>query len=281
MPPAYLVQCANNLSQIGKALQAWAVDHRTTYPDAFSEQSNRWDDVGNTRTDQWNPVENGGKPPESHPGDNGKPIQSNTANLWRLIAAALCENPAGFICPSTKDTPETMMEDFSKVRDFRGETFCSYSYQNVLGPYRLKQYGRPNFAIASDSSPMRRDFWSGAPGGGVPNGVTDKKLAEKPSFEVEEWISQAGPIQNPWELNSPNHNFKGQNVLYLDGHVEWQSNPYCGIKCDNIWLRRRADVTGKPDPKDIESLRAYNDVTSYDGTSTLPADSREDSFLVP
>jgi len=281
--------CANNLSQIGKACQAWAADHRQTFPDAFSEQSNRWYDVGNTRTDQWNPVENEGRPPQSRPGDNGQTVESNTANLWAVLVVAYVENPEVFICPSGKVDglyeADARLSDYTTVRDFRGERFCSYSLQNVLGPYVLKSSGDPHLAIAADANPMRRDFWSGAPGGGVPIGVTNKKLAERPNFE---WGDNAGPwnkqvrfIRHPWELNSPNHDFKGQNVLYLDGHVEFQNNPYCGIKFDNLWLRRRKDVTAKPDGGDIESLRAANDVTSYDGSSTLPQDSREDSFLVP
>jgi prepilin-type processing-associated H-X9-DG protein len=28
--------------------------------------------------------------------------------------------------------------------------------------------------------------------------------------------------------NSPNHDGEGQNVLYADGHTEWQSSPYAG-----------------------------------------------------
>jgi prepilin-type processing-associated H-X9-DG protein len=133
---------------------------------------------------------------------------------------------------------------------------------------------------------MRRDFWSGAPGG-VRNGVTDRMLAKKPTFEEDvpeeggAWNQQAKFISQPWELNSPNHAFKGQNVLYLDGHVEWRSDPYSGTQYDNIWLRRRSDVTTPIDPKNIETLRAYNDEASYDGKSTLPEDSKDDSFLVP
>ena len=73
----------------------------------------------------------------------------------------------------------------------------------------------------------------------------------------------------------------GGNIGMLDGHVEWRWDPYCGPKWDNIWLRRRTDVSTEIDPQSLETLRAYNDEASYNGTSTLPEDSQDDSFLVP
>jgi len=48
-----------------------------------------------------------------------------------------------------------------------------------------------------------------------------------------------------------------------------------------VCRRRRTDVSVEIDPKNIETLRACNDETSYNGTSTLPEDSQDDSFLVP
>jgi len=35
--------------------------------------------------------------------------------------------------------------------------------------------------------------------------------------------------------NSANHKGFGQNVLYLDMHVEWETTPYCGLQNDNIY----------------------------------------------
>ena len=38
--------------------------------------------------------------------------------------------------------------------------------------------------------------------------------------------------------NSRNHDQDGQNVLYGDGHVEFQQNPFVGVQRDNIFTRR-------------------------------------------
>jgi prepilin-type processing-associated H-X9-DG protein len=281
--------CHNNLKQIGSSCQQWAMDHRQAWPKGYGEESTRWDDVGNTRADAWSPTRDDPEPPAREAGGNNKPVQSNTASLWLLIAKTGLSQDVFLCYKAAYAKREANIRDFTSLRDFRGESYCTYSYQNVLGQYKLTQTTArkyTQYAVAADANPMRRDFWSGAPGGGMPVGITNKKLAERPVFsdysdEAQSWNRDVKFIRHPWELNSPNHAFRGQNVLYLDGHVEWRDDPYCGPMYDNIWLRRRTDVSVPIDPMNIETLRAYNDEASYDGKSTLPEDSQDDSFLVP
>ena len=55
--------------------------------------------------------------------------------------------------------------------------------------------------------------------------------------------------------NSNNHNGDGQNVLYADGHVEFQNTPFCGMQRsgttatdnfrDNIYTSGKAKSGGK------------------------------------
>ncbi|MDB5921736.1 MAG: hypothetical protein JWN13_672 [Betaproteobacteria bacterium] len=45
--------------------------------------------------------------------------------------------------------------------------------------------------------------------------------------------------------NSKNHEDEGQNVLYADGHVQWQQSPKCGIGTDNIY-RSNDGALGSP-----------------------------------
>ncbi len=40
------------------------------------------------------------------------------------------------------------------------------------------------------------------------------------------------------QANSLNHGRDGQNVLFGDGHVEFVTTPFCGVKRDNIYTRR-------------------------------------------
>ena len=48
---------------------------------------------------------------------------------------------------------------------------------------------------------------------------------------------------------SDNHNQKGQNVLYLDGHVEWKGTETCGYyngsAFDNIWYEVGGTITAR------------------------------------
>ena len=280
-------QCQNNLRQIGKAMRIYASDHRQAWPDVFTEESTAWDDVGNTRTDEWNPVTSKGKPPKSEPGDNGKAVQSNTANLW-LILAETGFTPEFFICPETNQKPDVLVTDPKAVRDFRGETFVSYSFQNVLGEYTLTSTSEraTTVAVAADANHMRRDFRTSGIGEKKREGVTDRQLARNPQFLGQEehiaaWNAETGSVAGAWELNSPNHGFKGQNVLYLDGHVMWTIHPYSGPNWDNIWIARKPEDGWEIDENKIGTLRHSNDPASYNGRFTLPADSTGDSFLVP
>ncbi len=50
----------------------------------------------------------------------------------------------------------------------------------------------------------------------------------------------------PKDDNSKNHEDEGQNVLYADGHVQWQQSPNCGVAADNIYRNKNGEVPGSP-----------------------------------
>jgi prepilin-type processing-associated H-X9-DG protein len=57
--------------------------------------------------------------------------------------------------------------------------------------------------------------------------------------------------------NSDNHNTKGQNVLYLDGHVEWKGTTTCGYyngsSYDDIYANAAGTVGGNNTTKGTET----------------------------
>ena len=50
----------------------------------------------------------------------------------------------------------------------------------------------------------------------------------------------------PDRRNSRNHEGEGQNVLFADSHVDWQTSPTCGIGQDNIYTTKSGQVMSSP-----------------------------------
>jgi prepilin-type N-terminal cleavage/methylation domain-containing protein/prepilin-type processing-associated H-X9-DG protein len=274
--------CSNNLSQIGKGGQAYAASHKQKWPHVANGSAGgttataQWDDIGASRSDHLiagAPLPTTATTPTDQ--SKGQPLTSNTANLWSLIAAGYV-TPATFVCPSTTQMRDETVQDFTAVKDFRGPDFISYSFQNCFGAFSLTSTGSSNstaFAIAADCNPLRTDHKT----------LVDAYMAKAPTF-VHEWPAASdNKITQPCQLNSPNHGFKGQNVLYLDGHVEFADNPYCGVNYDNIWVMRIA-VTGTPaaiNVNDWATLATSDDTASHDNSKCLLTAGTDDSFLVP
>jgi prepilin-type processing-associated H-X9-DG protein len=58
------------------------------------------------------------------------------------------------------------------------------------------------------------------------------------------------PPRDAWKGNSPNHGGKGQNVLYLDGHVSFCTTRDVGFERDDIFLNRDKKLGAGLDWKD-------------------------------
>jgi prepilin-type processing-associated H-X9-DG protein len=60
----------------------------------------------------------------------------------------------------------------------------------------------------------------------------------------------ADRLESLMQLNSANHGGTGQNVLYLDGHVEWRTNRHAGINGDDIFVNRHDQLLAGEDRED-------------------------------
>jgi prepilin-type N-terminal cleavage/methylation domain-containing protein len=272
---AHRAQCAANLKQIGEALVTYESNSRGPWPTAFvfsgsGTKSNAWDQIGNTRTTDATAPDVGASTPPN----------SNTAGLWLLLRSGIVDNTAIFVCPSTDDTVDNFVADPTIVRDFGGPQNISYSYQNTFQttnsaagtrPYILSSSAPSGLAVAADCNPQRAD---------KKTAVDD--YSKNARWEVPNW-NPPPTAANIWEFNSPNHSFKGQNVLYRDGHVTFNNNPYCGIQYDNIWVAKKVGAsTTPPDVSDVASLQVYDDTASYTNTASgITGGIKNDSFLVP
>lgn len=209
-------RCSKQQQQIIEACKLYAAHNRGRWPNAFTEESTRGDDL------PLRPGEGGGlRGPDDDDGLFGsdeadRVVNSNTASLWILVAQDYA--PAElFICPSTADVPDNIRNP-EEVRDFLSRRHCSYSYQCGLGGRRIRESWR--LAVLADRSP----FFD-------PHDETDDPQA-----------------------NSFNHWSEGQMVAFADGHVDWFPRPYLRATGDwfyHPWPQVEEGERDVPPPDDI------------------------------
>jgi prepilin-type N-terminal cleavage/methylation domain-containing protein/prepilin-type processing-associated H-X9-DG protein len=254
------IKCASNLRQIGAALFIYANGEtrngnslpRTYFnPAAEVEGDNNGNTIAFT---WWNSPSSFGLPGNPTVGPGGTtvpPVNDIPASFFLLLKISNL-TPAVFVCPSS---PIAHVIDFPAHDglpagpvsydgwgDASGDTFnnlLSYSIESPfpsdnarLGGWRWNGTLSADYAIAADINP------------GI-NAILE-------TGEVN--VNNVTPTSSGIQLkgaNSPNHRQEGQNVLYGDGHVEWQPTAYAGALIsyggsswqDNIYTANKADGT--------------------------------------
>jgi prepilin-type processing-associated H-X9-DG protein len=221
------VKCASNLRQIGQALLIYSNDAKGPYPRSTYVP-------GETVTPTW-----------------GTQIEPNdvSAALYLLLRTQDITAEV-FICPSSNAerwdfgrAPRNVMS-WSNWDGREGvRKHLSYSYANPypdddaakLG-YKLNNSLGAEFAVAADINP-------GTTGDGGQNVLA---------------VTSTSSARDMQRANSANHDRDGQNVLYGDGHVEFQTNPFCGVQRDMIYARR-AGASGFASSAVVDSPYDAND----------------------
>ncbi len=156
-------------------------------------------------------------------------VASTSEPLFKLVSDKYA-SPVLFQCPSVGGESFVVK---AGMDDFPAGKFISYSYQYNLGRRPVRRNDPDVLPHAKDLVVLADD---------------------NPVFEGG--VFHADRLDHPV---SRNHDARGQNALYLDGHVAWGASPNLGVANNNIYL-----VDG---------------VDSYDGTEK-PRD-KTDSFLLP
>jgi hypothetical protein len=235
--------CGTNLSGIGKATLIYAHEYDNVLPRAGGPDST-W----GARTPWW-PAEKardayGLTDPNA---TDGK--ASVSACLYLLVKYN--ETPLkSFVCRNDEGTTEFEPADYgadgrpaAELWDFgpNPPRHCSYAYQMVHCDPSLTTSAEPGLAIAADRSP-----WIDGP----------VRAAEDFSRFVPGTPAFQGTFEEARHGNSTAHEREGQNVLFLDSHVEFTKRSYWGIQEDNIYTSWKGQDRVRGIPPELGSVPA-------------------------
>jgi prepilin-type N-terminal cleavage/methylation domain-containing protein/prepilin-type processing-associated H-X9-DG protein len=251
-------KCASNLHQIGLAIILYQNDNNGSYPRTIVDTSG-------------NPIPTWGTPTNvttaSNPDPFSAPVETPndvTASLFLLLRQEKL-TPAVFICPSSNaeawdygggsNTAQNWVNWSNVTKNL------SYSYENPFASTTALSNGwqlkNPDatYAVVGDMNPG-----TSVPNATISGGVTG--------------VQTSSPNSQMRMGNSPNHDQDGQNVLFGDGHAEWENNPFCGTGHDNIFTGRNgiASTSAGPFVSGGSCTSKSSQSSPYDG---------QDSVLLP
>ena len=243
------VRCASNLRQIGQALQMYANDFGGQFPRVA------YDGAGGPPAEYTAPL-------APNPFGPGGPAPNDVTAALFLLVRTQDLTPEVFVCHNVKYAQPW---DFGgggrtaqQTSNFPGRQFITYSFANPYAAPEVEKGGFNRTITSSSEFAIAADMNPGGPA------VTE--------------VTPTSPRQRMSAANSPNHNGDGQNVLYADGHVEFQNTPFCGVLRttrpggqfrDNIYtfgVSPGAGVRGPP----ADAIDSVLLPTALDGPAPVP-----------
>ena len=198
------VKCASNLRQIGQGLQMYANENKGNFPRTRFDTANTSNIVAGTENAS-----------VADPFSSGI-ANCVTASLFLLLKTQDLTSEV-FICPSSQGERDSFQGKSVQERSNFTEIPLNLTYGYIApfpvqtardAGFKLNYTLTSDFAIAGDINP-------GTVGGNPTDNVTIVKARSARNIMAN--------------ANSNNHNGDGQNVLYADGHVEFQNSPFCGM----------------------------------------------------
>ena len=253
---AFRMTCGTNLAGIGKAMLIYANDYEDELPRAGGRLS-QWDGpVVWNANDRYQAYA-----VSQSDGSGGK---ATITSCFYLLVKYAEVTPKSFVCKGDTGTTEWQLSDETNVTtgfemidawDFGQNPVdnCSYSYHIPFGQYALTTSSEPGLAVASERNP-----WIKSP------------AAEVGDFSLfnPDVTPYNGTTETALKGNAISHQGDGQNVLFLDSHVEFAKRAFCSLEDDNIFTKSANNVKG--DAKG--TMPAYS--------TTFTPMNRKDSVLV-
>jgi prepilin-type N-terminal cleavage/methylation domain-containing protein/prepilin-type processing-associated H-X9-DG protein len=217
------VKCASNMRQVGQAILLYSNDNKGAYP----------------RTLYTNGVTAGSACTWATGAACSDPFASGAQESFNDVSAAMfLLLRAGDITSEVFTCPSSNAQKW----DYGGGTNTaqnwvnwnggasgllineSYSYENpypsttaVSNGFKLNSSISAEYAVAADLNPGDSTTKVSGSGGQVDTVTTTSSAKQMTG------------------ANSTNHSGAGQNVLFGDGHVEFDQNPFVGVQRDNIY----------------------------------------------
>ena len=217
------VKCASNLRQIGEALLLYANDNHGAFPRTI------YAGMGSTTlipSDSNYVVSASGLTDPFAQATTGGQLNNVPQALYLLLRTEDITS-AVFVCPSSNAQSDQYgggsNTSLNQINFSQIQPNLSYSYANpypdansLSGGYKMTNSVDPGFAVAADINP-----------GTTGNNGSDNVVA----------ATTNSSLSGMQLSNSNNHNKNGQNVLFSDGHVDYDNTPFVGVNQDNIYTR--------------------------------------------
>jgi prepilin-type N-terminal cleavage/methylation domain-containing protein len=233
---AFRMTCGTNLAGIGKAMLIYANDYEDELPRAGG------------RTTTWGAMTPTGYYATSRAlayglAADGSGGSAGITSCFYLLVKYAEVTPKSFICKGDAGTTEFKLSDYAGVIPATYELInlwdfgppadafkhCSYSYHLPFGSYALTTSNEPGFAVAADRNP-----WIPSPAVAQAD-ITAKWATPFMPDVTGKGVSTAGTSDQARAGNAIAHQSDGQNVLFLDSHVEFAKRSFCSVEDDNIY----------------------------------------------
>jgi hypothetical protein len=227
---AFTMTCGTNLSGIGKAMLIYANDYDDELPRA-GDRNGTW---GRTVWNARDRITAYSITPTTS--------EASVSSALYLLVKYTEVPPLSFLCTSEEGATEfkpsryRMRGELINFWDFGPEPpkHVSYAYHYPFQVSGLTTSSEPGLAVAADRNP-----WIDSP---------FVKARDFSKFEPNTAQFQTG--------NSSAHKGDGQNVLYLDTHVDFTKTPGCGLEGDNIYTLWDGDDKHRGRPPTLGSQPA-------------------------
>jgi len=245
------VKCASNLRQIGQAILLYSNENKGAYPRTVHDPNQP--SATNTQCTWGTPYLPASPTASASDPFAGAANQAAGREANNDVSAALFLllrtqdiTSEVFTCPSSNGEKDTYgggtNAALARVNFTDVNKNLSYSYQNpypsvaaIGSGWKLNNSISAEYAVASDMNPGT-------------TGNNDNVKA----------VNVTSSAKDMKQGNSNNHDEDGQNVLYGDGHVEWQQNPFVGVQRDNIFTAVTQVTNGNPTDSITLTLTPYD-----------------------